>query len=270
MPRAPLVSQYDVNYGHHGSAVHSQVRREAFGEDIGQNSWITADELRRFIDWLKLEPESEVLDVASGSGGPSLFLARTAGCRVTGIEVNQNGVRNASRLAAEQGLSARVDFQEVNASAALPFSDRRFDALICVDAINHLRDRPRVLTEWRRVLKIGGRLLFTDPIVVTGLLDTEEVAIRSSIGYFIFAPAGLDERLIRESGLDLLRVEDATDSVSVIARRRREARARHRDELLALEGAEAFEGQQLFLQMAERLAAEKRLSRCVFLCRRQR
>lgn len=268
MPMLPAVPQYDLNYGHHGSAAHTQVRREAFGEDIGQNSWITADELRRFIGWLELTPGSEVLDVASGSGGPALFMARTAGCRVTGIEVNENGVRNASLLAAEQGLSAQVAFQEVNASAALPFGDRRFDALICVDAINHLRDRPRVLSEWRRVLKIGGRLLFTDPIVVTGMLDSEEIAIRSSIGYFIFTPAGLDERLIRESGLELLRVEDATESVSVIARRRREARARYRDELLALEGGAAFEGQQSFLQMAERLAAEKRLSRYVFLCRR--
>jgi SAM-dependent methyltransferase len=268
MRTSSLVPQYDVNYEHHGGAVHAKVRREAFGEDIGQNSWITAEEFRRFIGWLDLGPSSEVLDIASGSGGPSLFLARIAGCRVTGIELNQHGIRNASRLAAEQGFEAQVAFQEVDASAALPFGDERFDAVICIDAINHLRHRPQVLAEWRRVLKIGGRLLFTDPIIVTGPLDSEEIAIRSSIGYFIFAPAGLDERMVREAGLELVRAEDVTESVTQVARRRREARARYRDELVVLEGERSFEGQQSFLRMAERLAAERRLSRFVFVSRR--
>ena len=76
--------------------------------------------------------------------------------------------------------------------------------------------------------------------------------------------------MIGEAGLELLRLEDVTASVSLIARRRREARERYRDQLLTLEGAEAFDGQQAFLAMAERLAAEKRLSRYVFLCRRSR
>ncbi len=185
-----------------------------------------------------------------------------------GIDANENGVRNASRLVHEQGLTAQVTFQQVDAATALPFADERFDALICIDAINHLRDRPRVLAEWRRVLNRGGRLLFTDPIVVTGMLDNEEIAIRSSIGYFVFTPAGRDERLIGEAGLELMRVADATESVAQIARRRHEARFRYREELLRLEGLATFEGQQTFLRMAERLAAERRLSRHLFVCRR--
>jgi hypothetical protein len=32
--------------------LYAQIRREAFGEDIGQNSWLTADELDRFLEWL--------------------------------------------------------------------------------------------------------------------------------------------------------------------------------------------------------------------------
>ncbi len=78
----------------------------------------------------------------------------------------------------------------MDASDALPFADAQFDALVCIDAINHLPGRLSVLREWRRVVKEDGLILFTDPITVTGLLSNEEIAIRSSIGYFLFTPPG--------------------------------------------------------------------------------
>jgi ubiquinone/menaquinone biosynthesis C-methylase UbiE len=62
----------------------------------------------------------------------------------------------------------RVSFQLVDAGQRLPFPDASFDALFCDDAINHLPDRARLFADWHRVLKPGGRLLFTDPVVVTG------------------------------------------------------------------------------------------------------
>ena len=53
-----------------------EVRREAYGEDIGQTSWITVDQYDTFYSWLNLPPQAHLLDVASGSGGPALYLAR--------------------------------------------------------------------------------------------------------------------------------------------------------------------------------------------------
>ena len=87
-------------------------------------------------------------------------------------------------------MAERTHFQQADASQPLPFEDASFDAILCIDAINHLPDRLAVLREWRRLLKPGGRMLFTDPLVVTGILSSEEVAIRSSMGLAFFAPAG--------------------------------------------------------------------------------
>ena len=42
------------------------------GKDIGQNSWLAADEQDIFIDWLGLDAEAHSLDVARGSGGPTV------------------------------------------------------------------------------------------------------------------------------------------------------------------------------------------------------
>ncbi len=262
------VAHYDAHYAHFASSVVTEVRREAFGEDIGQNSWLTTDEYRRFIGWLELSPASHVLDVGSGSGGPALFLAQEAGCRVTGIDLNEHGVANANRLALDRSLQGRARFQKGDASQPLAFADGTFDAVACIDSINHLPGRPRVIAEWTRVLRPAGRLLFTDPITVTGILTSEEIAIRSSIGYFLYTPAGIDERIIESAGLEVLRRDDVTENMATVARRWHDARERRRESLLQLEGTETFEGQQKFFLVAHRLAAEGRLSRFAFLARR--
>lgn len=72
---------YDARYRTVSDDVRTAVRREVFGEDIGQASWLTVDEYRAFFAWLDLHADQHVLDVACGSGGPALFLARTVGCR---------------------------------------------------------------------------------------------------------------------------------------------------------------------------------------------
>jgi SAM-dependent methyltransferase len=262
------VDYYDTTYGSFGSDVMQQIRRETYGDDIGQNSWLTADEFRQFFEMLGLTAQSHVLEIASGSGGPALFMARTVGCKVTGVDINENGVANANTMAAAQGLDGRVNFLLIDASKGLPFPDGTFDALVCIDSINHLADRPKVFREWHRVVKPGGRILFTDPIVVSGILTNEEMTIRSSIGYFLFVPVGENERLLKDAGFEVLSSRDVTANEAMVSKRRRDARQKHRDELVKIETRDTFDGTQRFLEIVHRLSSEKRLSRIAFLARK--
>ena len=68
------------------------MRRAAFGEDVGQNSWLTVDELDRFVSRLELQSSARLLDVGCGSGGPSLHVARLTGCQVVGVELYDEAV----------------------------------------------------------------------------------------------------------------------------------------------------------------------------------
>lgn len=61
------VDLYDSTYGHFTDPVLDVIRKETFGVDIGQNSWVTVDEYERFLPWLELAAEDHVLEVASGS-----------------------------------------------------------------------------------------------------------------------------------------------------------------------------------------------------------
>src|SRR5215467_2771862 len=155
------VDLYSATYGQFLVGVHEQVRREAYGEDIGQNSWLLADSYRRYLRWLALEPGAQVLDLACGAGGPALFLVRTCGCQVQGMDIQEAAIAAAQQMAQETHLETQLHFRQGDASQPLPFAAESFDALLCIDAINHLPDRQRVLLEWQRVLKRGGLLLFT-------------------------------------------------------------------------------------------------------------
>jgi len=258
------VRHYDANYGHFSAEVYAAVRREAFGEDIGQNSWLTADEHDLFIKWLAPNASSRVLDIACGSGRTTLRIAQRTGCAVHGIDTHDAAISEARAAARETGLAERATFDQVDASKRLPFGDASYNALICIDAINHLPDRPAILQDWARILAPGGVLVFTDPIIVTGALTNEEMTIRSSIGFFLFVPPGLDERLLADAGLRVTDAIDRTENMAVIAGKRRAAREKHAEDLRRIEGDETFDGQQRFLAVASQLAAERRLSRIAF------
>jgi cyclopropane fatty-acyl-phospholipid synthase-like methyltransferase len=264
----PRVGHYNSNYGNFQTELYAQIRLEAFGEDIGQNSWLTSDEQDKFMEWLELSPGKTLLDVACGAGGPALRIAAVTGCSVVGIDVHEQAVTTARSLAAQRGLAERAEFRSTDATGPLPFSDASFDAITCIDAINHFSDRPLVMAEWARLLKVGGRLLFTDPITLTGPLTNAEIAVRSSAGVYLFVPHGYDERVIAQCGLRLLVCEDLTANMAKVAEARHAARASRGAALREIEGDLAYDGQQEFLAVAARVALEGRLSRFAYVAKK--
>jgi SAM-dependent methyltransferase len=262
------VRLYDATYAAFELDVRRRVRLETYGEDLGQSGWLTAGAWRAWIQALGVGTNSCVLDVACGSGGPAVELARVTGATVVGVDVNRHAVETANELAHAAGLADTARFEGADAAQMLPFEDMSFDAVVCIDAINHLPDRRAVLADWFRVLRPGGSLLFADPVVVTGLVSSEEIAIRSSIGFFLFSAPGRNERLLEEAGFEVVACDDTTDDVAEVARRWRAARESHRAALIDDEGEETFAGMQRFLAVAHALASERRLSRHTVRARR--
>jgi ubiquinone/menaquinone biosynthesis C-methylase UbiE len=253
------VDLYNNTYGNFTDRVLAEVRAEAFGKDIGQNSWITAEEMLTLIEPLRLNNDSNVLEVACGSGGPAMFVAERTGCKIHGVDSNENAIETA------RNRSSQIQFKVADANQTLPFYSGNFDAIYCMDAVNHFYDRLQILREWHRLLKKGGRFLYTDPIVVTGPLTNDEMAKRSSIGFFLFVPQGANEKWIEDAGLRLIEKHDATSDASTIAKRWHDARAKRQQDLESIEGKERFEGLQTFLDVVHRLYNEKRLSRFAYI-----
>jgi SAM-dependent methyltransferase len=267
---AAKARHYGSYYRDFAAEVYAEIRRAEFGEDLGQNNWQTRAELDGFAGQLELSADVQLLDVACGAGGPGVQLARVSGGSLTGVDREQEGLANGRRLAKEAGLGARARFVQADASEPLPFPDGSFDAILCLDALNHLPGRAGVFADWARLLTPGGRLLVTDPVTITGLVSSQELATRSSIGYFDFAPPGEDERLLGAAGLKVLAVEDLTDTVAAVARGRCTVRAERAEEIRQIEGEEGFERRQRFLDVVATLARERRISRFSFLAEKPR
>jgi 2-polyprenyl-3-methyl-5-hydroxy-6-metoxy-1,4-benzoquinol methylase len=265
MSQQAVPGYYDVNYGNFQNELYSEIRRESCGEDIGQLSWLTAPEQDMFLDWLDLSAGKKLLDIACGSGGPVLRIAARTGCSVVGIDLHEQAISNADSLAVQRNLKNRVEFRVVNASERLPFADAHFDAITCVDAINHIPNRPSMIAQCARLLKPGGRLLFTDPTTMTGPLTNDEIAVRSSAGFMLFVPKDYDKDVIAQSGLRLLVSRDVTSNMAEVAAKRRAAREKRNAAVRRIEGDRTYEAQQTFLAMTSRLAAEGRLSRFVYV-----
>jgi ubiquinone/menaquinone biosynthesis C-methylase UbiE len=102
-----------------------------------------------------------VIDVGSGLGGPSRYLAATYGCRVSGVDLTPAFVAAAIGLTERVGLTGRVDFRQGSA-LALPFPDASFDLAWSQNVAMNIEDRSRYYSEMRRVLKPGGRLAIQD------------------------------------------------------------------------------------------------------------
>jgi SAM-dependent methyltransferase len=111
----------------------------------------------RLAELLGLSGSEHVLDVGSGLGGPSRFLAWRYGVRVSGVDLTTEFVRVAEMLTRRTGLVGKVDYRQGNA-LDLPFDDAGFDAVWSQNAAMNIADRDRLYREMRRVLKPGGRL----------------------------------------------------------------------------------------------------------------
>ncbi len=264
-----MSAPYDKLYENFDSPLMRQLRSEAYGKDIGQHSWVTAEELLADIAKLKLSPESRLLDLGCGPAGPLTFIATQTKCSAIGLDVSANAIDAARARVASLDLSERFSVQQADLNEALPFTAAYFHAVLSIDVILHLRDRAAIFREVFRVLAHGGTFLFTDAGVITGPISSEEIERRTPHGYAQFVPPGTNEQLLERAGFRVAESTNLTDTMIKSAAGRMAARTSRQSELENLEGRSTFERQQQYLQTVQALAERAALSRFMYIAERR-
>jgi SAM-dependent methyltransferase len=153
---------FEATYRAPASRVEERIWREVFGDEypsgLDPYSYITRSELDRFVRELRLEPGQHLVDVGCGRGGAGLFVASAAGARLTGIDIAEGALVAARQRAAALSLVATFQRGEFEATG-LP--DGLADGVMSVDALVFTPGKAAALRELRRIVRAGGRLVFT-------------------------------------------------------------------------------------------------------------
>src|SRR5262249_7908257 len=112
-----------------------------------------------YLGLLDIASGERVLDVGCGSGAVTREIARRIGTQglAIGLDPSPALLAVAQELAQEAGLGDRMKFREGDA-LRVPFSDRSFDAVVCVTVLSHVPGGEAAIPELVRVLRPGGRL----------------------------------------------------------------------------------------------------------------
>lgn len=162
------------------------------------------------VEALRLNPDSHVLDLGSGLGGPARTLAEQTGCMVTGVDLTPEFCEVATALSRRTGLADRTRFQ-VGDAAATGLPDAGVDAALTVHAAMNIPDKPGLYAEAFRVLRPGGRFVAYD------VLQGEGGDVRYPVPWaedpstsFLAAPDEM-RALLLAAGFDVIADVDSSD-----------------------------------------------------------
>jgi tocopherol O-methyltransferase len=199
--------------------------RELWGEHVHHGLWSGPGDhasvelaTRGLAEWVialaRLPEGARVIDVGCGYGATSRLLAREHGARVTGLTLS------AAQAAYAQTAGGRPGDPEILVCDWLEngLADAEADAVVAIECLSHMPDKPRAFAELARVVKPGGRVVLTDWLACSrrsawrdrGLL--EPICAEGRLPS-MHTPAEYGA-LLRGAGLEVERFEDVSRAVS--------------------------------------------------------
>lgn len=177
-----------------------------------------------------INADQHVLEVGSGIGGPSRYIAHRTGCTVTALELQADLNETAVQLTQRCGLADRVQHRQGDFLVD-DSTESGYDALVSWLAFLHIPDRTQLFSRCMADLKAGGQI-FIEDFSRRGEFSSQEVADLEAKIYCRYVPTQ-DEYIeqVAAAGFTDIHAEDMTEPWTHFVRGRldgfRAARARH-------------------------------------------
>ena len=181
-----------------------RARAIAFGSEfVGQESFVSASEIRALAAAVRIGPGDSVLDLCCGTGGPGRLITEERGCDYLGVDRSADSLAVARERAAH--LACRFELAEIP-----PLPEGPFDVVILLETMLAFRDKTALFSEVAKALEPDGRFAFT---VEAGPALTELERAQMPAADTVW-PIELDDltSILRDCGLTITWHEDFTDS----------------------------------------------------------
>lgn len=112
------------------------------------------------VDRAALRNGDRILDVGCGTGIVSRYAFKALGesCHITGMDINEIVLKKAGEICPPN--ITHIEWKQGDVTD-IPFSDNKFDVVLCQQGLQYFPDRPRSLNEMNRVLVNQGRAVFS-------------------------------------------------------------------------------------------------------------
>lgn len=144
------------------ASLHKNVPPDWYARSIRENLLQRFWHTTRFKEVGKLIPitRGKILDIGCADGTfTKVILEHSKAKKIIAVDVLENSVSYAKRRFAR---SKKLLFKVADAHE-LPFKNKEFDAVFCLEALEHVEDSKKVISEMYRVLKNGGYALVLVP-----------------------------------------------------------------------------------------------------------
>ena len=193
----------DKHFPDRDGPLHAEYAREAAGYDARWAAYLDRT-TRAVLDRLDAQAGERILDVGCGTGWLLERLGRAVPtARLTGVDP----VPEMLALARRRLSASAVDLREA-AAERLPFDDGSFDAVVSASVFHYVRQPETALSEMRRVLRPGGRLVLTDwngDFLTCRLIGVYLRWQRRAL-FRIYRPTEL-RQLLRQAGFDAVEID---------------------------------------------------------------
>jgi SAM-dependent methyltransferase len=133
---------------------YARLSAYAPGEFVGQESFMTAGEIRALAVQAGIRPGVTVLDLCCGVAGPGRFLTRELGCTYLGVDASAGAVAVARERARD--LPCRFAIAQVP-----PLPGGSFEVVLLLEAMLAFQDKDALIRAIAAALRAGGRFAFT-------------------------------------------------------------------------------------------------------------
>jgi SAM-dependent methyltransferase len=214
-------------------ALHrARVSAYAPGEFVGQESFMTAAEIRALGVQAGIGPRVTVLDLCCGVGGPGRFLTRELGCAYLGVDASASAVA----MARERAGDLPCHF---TAAQVPPLPAGSFDVVLILETLLAFEDKDALMCEIAAALRPGGRLAFTFE-EGPSLMTAEREAMPDADTVWLITLDAMAAAL-EQAGLVVTWQEDHSRAHRAMAQALADAFAAHAEDIAAQIGRRALD-----------------------------